>query len=160
MINSGDSCADTRLEIFLVEDNPCDVALFKQILRKSSVASSLTVVSDGITAIERLTEGTRPDAVFLDLNLPGKTGQEILAELKQHPTLTTIPIAVLTGSDDDKDREICNFLGADRYFSKAMALNDFFRLTSQITAFLQALKHGSANTASPECPVMPTAFGS
>jgi two-component system response regulator len=151
LIISGDSCSKARLEIFLVEDNPCDVVLFKQILRKSSVASFLTVVSDGTTAIERLEEGTRPDAIFLDLNLPGKTGHEILAELKESPALAAIPVAVLTGSDDHKDQEICKLLGAERYFSKAAALDDLVTLTLQIATFLQSLEHGSASTGLPGC---------
>lgn len=145
MAYSEASDSDARLEIFLVEDNPCDVVLFKQILRKSSVAYSLTVVSDGVTAVERLREGARPNTIFLDLNLPGKTGKEILAELKQTPELASIPVAVLTGSADAQDEQICNLLGADRYFTKAVALADFFLLTTQIAGFLQTLEIHSAS---------------
>lgn len=130
-----------KLAIVLVEDNPADVVLFRQILRRSSVDCSLTVFSDGATVVERLKERlSRPDVIFLDLDLPYKSGAEIVKELKQDLALATIPTAVLTGSDDARDRHTCATIGVDRYFSKAAVLQDFFALTAEIGLFLRNLR--------------------
>lgn len=141
-----DECGGrVRLEIFLVEDNPGDVVLFKQALRKSSVLYSLSVASDGVEAVRRLKETSesqppyRPDVVFLDLNLPGWSGAEILAQMKKDPQLAVIPVAILTGSELIQDRTACTALGVDAYFNKASALHDFFTLAKEIELFLQAL---------------------
>ena len=131
----------TRLSVFLVEDNPCDVALFRQILRKCSVEYSLIIVGDGIEAARRLKDPslTKPDVVFLDLNLPGKSGKEVLREMKADPCLSALPVAVLTASDDAEDYRVCKALGVDAYFNKAEALQDFFSLIAKIRAFVSNL---------------------
>jgi CheY-like chemotaxis protein len=134
------------IEILLVEDNPCDVILFRHILRKSSHAYSLTVVMDGAQAIQRLknsragNDAERPDVIFLDLNLPGESGAEVLAEMKADPVLSAIPVAVLTGSDHVRDRDTCTLLGVDAYFNKSAVLQDFFKLSSDIDSFLTSLQ--------------------
>ncbi len=133
-----------ELNIFLVEDNPSDVLLFKHALRQSSISYSLTVAKDGVEAIRRLKnpgghQAFQPDAVFLDLNLPGKNGAEILAEMKSDPNLAAIPVAILTGSDDPGDHATCAKLGASAYLNKAAALEDFFALMAEIKSFLLSL---------------------
>lgn len=138
-----DECGGrVQLEIFLIEDNPGDVVLFKQALRKSAVPYSLSVASDGVEAVRQLKEAAppyRPDVVFLDLNLPGWSGAEILAQMKKDPQLAVIPVAILTGSDLIQDRTACTALGVDAYFNKAVALQDFFTLTKEIDLFLSGL---------------------
>jgi CheY-like chemotaxis protein len=134
-----------RLDILLVEDNPGDVVLFKQALRNSAILCSLTVAMDGIQALQILTAQSesqplyKPNVVFLDLNLPGKRGAEILAEMKSDAALAAIPVAILTGSDHAEDRAICASLGASIYFTKAVALEDFATLTGEIESFLVTL---------------------
>ncbi len=133
-----------ELRIFVVEDNPVDVVLFRRILKKSSLAYSLTVVTHGNEAVERLKqlaagEGhDKPDVVFLDLNLPGLSGTEILAAMKNDPALAEIPVAVLTGSDQPSDLTTCRLLGVDAYFNKALAPEDFVALTCEIELFLRS----------------------
>lgn len=134
-----------ELGILLVEDNPGDVVLFKQTLRNSSILHSLSVAKDGAQAIEMLKARNgldvsyRPDVVFLDLNLPCKTGAEVLAEMKADPVLASIPVAILTGSDHEDDFAVCTALGVNAYFHKALALQDFRALASAIQAFLRDL---------------------
>ena len=77
--------------ILLVEDDPGDVMLIREALAEHKVANALSVVSDGVKAMEFLRrEGDyaaseRPGLVLLDLNLPRKSGTEVLAELKGDP---------------------------------------------------------------------------
>lgn len=146
----------TKLAILLVEDNPCDVVLFKQILRKCSSQYLLTIARDGLAALNELRQrsswgGERQfDVVFLDLNLPGKTGSEILAAMKADFALASIPVTILTGSDNANDYEICTSLGVDAYFNKASVLADFFTLVSGIDRFLANLGPQRAALNSPD----------
>ena len=133
-----------KLDIFLVEDNPCDVALFKQVMRRSSIAYALTVARDGAEAIQQLknrcaSDEYRPDVVFLDLNLPGKNGTEVLADIRSDTNLAALPVAILTGSEDPADRANCACIGIEAYFNKAIAVHDFFALAAEVELFLLRL---------------------
>ena len=73
------------IEILLVEDNPGDVRLTKEALKEGKVMNVLNTVEDGEEALAYLrrqgpyAQATRPDLVLLDLNLPKKSGREVLA---------------------------------------------------------------------------------
>ncbi|HZS54580.1 MAG TPA: response regulator [Bryobacteraceae bacterium] len=150
----------TQLNILLVEDNPGDVVLFKQALRNSAISYSLTVATDGVQATQMLNalpqccSSYKPDVVFLDLNLPGKRGAEVLAEMKNNTALATIPVAILTGSDHADDRAICTSLGANAYFNKAVVLEDFAILASEIISFLTGVMPASFSDSISFCPTI------
>jgi len=134
-----------RVEILLVEDNPADVVLFKHLLKKITVPSALTVVNDGAVALDAVrrfmsvSEVSSVRAVFLDLNLPGKHGFEILEQIKSDPILAGLPVAVLTGSEFIEDHANSLSRGADIFLNKAIMLNDFFGLAKQIEIYLLSL---------------------
>ena len=138
-----------RLSIFLVEDNPGDVALFRQILRNCPGEYTLIIAGNGIEAIARLknTSAGKPHIVFLDLNLPGKSGVEILTEMKADPLLSRMPVAVLTASEDIDDRRVCKALGVDAYFNKAEVLQDFFTLAANIQNLLSTVREAASSSA-------------
>jgi CheY-like chemotaxis protein len=95
--------------VLLVEDDPGDVLLVREALADHTAGKHLSVVNDGVEAMEYVrregayTDSSRPGLVLLDLNLPRKSGGEVLAELKGDPSLATIPVVVLTTSDSDED---------------------------------------------------------
>src|ERR1700689_3734498 len=97
------------LEVLLVEDSPGDVRLTREALKDAKVHINLHVATDGAEAMAFLKrEGghanvPRPDLILLDLNLPKKDGREVLAEIKQSPTLKSIPVVVLTTSPSEAD---------------------------------------------------------
>jgi len=99
----------TCAPILLVEDNRADAILTDRALRKNRIANELVVVETGADALDYLhrrngyRQAVRPAFILLDLNLPGVSGQEVLAELKAHETLRTIPVVVLTSSESDID---------------------------------------------------------
>src|SRR5512146_599102 len=93
------------IDILLVEDNPGDVRLAQEALKESKVRNRLFVVDDGVEAMAFLrkqgeyADAPRPDLVLLDLNLPRKSGREVLADMKKDPELRRIPVVVLTTSE-------------------------------------------------------------
>ncbi len=92
------------MEILLVEDNLADARLAIESLRDGQIKHRLTLICDGEEAYEFLTlEGRfarapRPDLILLDLELPKKSGRELLEEIKHDEVLRNIPVVVLTAS--------------------------------------------------------------
>lgn len=93
-----------NLVILLVEDNPGDVFMVREALEEAGIGYSLHVVSDGFKAMQFLrrqsdfSTAPRPDLVILDLNLPGKHGREVMAEMQADRNLAVLPVAVFTTS--------------------------------------------------------------
>lgn len=89
-------------EILLVEDNPGDVRLIREMLKEGAVNPTVHAVSDGSEAIDFLRrsgdygDAPRPDAILLDLHLPRMDGEEVLDELSEE--IRDIPVIVLSGS--------------------------------------------------------------
>ena len=96
-------------EILLVEDSPSDVLMTREALKGARILNVLHVVEDGAAAMDFLRRTgkysgmKRPHLVLLDLNLPKKTGHEVLAEMKSDPDLKTIPVVMLTTSKAEDD---------------------------------------------------------
>jgi len=129
------------IEILLVEDNPDDADLTLDALREGRVRNRVTVVEDGVEAMAYLRrEGKhqaapRPDLVLLDLNLPRKSGREVLAEIKQDPDLRRIPVVIMTSSDDEKDIVAAYNLHVNCYVTKPVDLDQFVRVVKSIEHF-------------------------
>lgn len=127
--------------ILLVDDNPADVGLTREVLAASTHHCNIHNVPDGEEAIAFLrrrgkyTEAARPDLVLLDLNMPRKGGRAVLAEIKTDPGLRTIPIVVFTTSDADNDITHSYELGANCYISKPGNLGDYFSAVQSIEEF-------------------------
>lgn len=122
------------IEILLVEDNPADVRLMKEALRDSKVRNDLHVVEDGVEAMaflrkeEAYSSAATPDIILLDLNLPRKSGLEVLAQVKRDEELKRIPIVVLTTSRADEDIVKSYDLHANCYISKPVDLEQFMHV--------------------------------
>jgi len=103
--------ADVRamLSILLVEDNLGDVFLVREALREAGFPHVLHVVRDGDAALAFLRaqpaegEQAKPDLIILDLNLPGKNGRQVLAEMQGEPRLRDLPVAVLSTSHSESN---------------------------------------------------------
>ena len=129
------------VEILLVEDNPGDVRLTVEALREGKVRNNLSVVRDGVEALEFLlrrgkyAEAPRPDLILLDLNLPRRDGREVLNEIKQHDELKTIPVVVLTTSSAEVDILKSYALHANCYITKPVDLEQFVSVVKSIDDF-------------------------
>ncbi|WP_135536366.1 response regulator [Halostella pelagica] len=111
-------------DILLVEDNPGDVRLTKEAFKDGSLANKLHVVGDGIEALDFLyqradyADAPKPDIILLDLNLPRKNGDEVLAEIDSEPDLSRVPVLVLTSSEAEEDVVKSYDLNANAYLTK------------------------------------------
>jgi CheY-like chemotaxis protein len=128
------------VRVLLVEDNPADVRLLREALSDGKVDIELSVAGDGEEAIERLLASIeepsrRPDLVLLDLNLPRKTGGDVLAEVKANPVLRRIPVIVLSGSAADHDVRQAYDLHANAYLRKPRDYLGLRQLVSEIERF-------------------------
>jgi chemotaxis family two-component system response regulator Rcp1 len=129
------------IEVLLVEDSPGDVRLTREAFKDAKVHINLQVVSDGAKAMEFLTRGgeyanaPRPDLILLDLNLPKKDGREVLEEIKENPTLKTIPVVILTTSSSEADILRSYQLHANCYITKPVGLEGFLTVVKSIDSF-------------------------
>jgi chemotaxis family two-component system response regulator Rcp1 len=129
------------IRILLVEDNPGDVRLTKEALKEAKVRNQLSVVDDGVAAMQYLrregehASAERPDLVLLDLNLPKKDGREVLEEIKQDPDLRRIPVVVLTTSRAEQDILRSYDLHANCYVTKPVDLDQFINIVKSIEDF-------------------------
>ena len=136
-----DSGSREAVEILLVEDNPIDVELTKNAFKKAVITNPLHVVNDGEAALDfvfargsfadRL-KARPPQLILLDLNLPKKSGLEVLREIKDDRRTQNIPVIILTVSDRDQDINECRRLGAETYIVKPVNFQNF----SKVTTFL------------------------
>jgi CheY-like chemotaxis protein len=128
-------------QVLLVEDDPGDVVLVREALADSGMAAELSVVRDGVEALQRLRDPARrlPDLVLLDLNLPRKDGREVLAEIRADPRLTALPVVVLSTSEAHSDVAGAYELRANAYVSKPAELDSFLRVVREIAHFFLAV---------------------
>ncbi len=129
------------IEILLVEDNLGDVRLTQEALKEGKVRNNLSVASNGEEALAFLrregqfTGAPRPDVILLDLNLPGKDGREVLAEIKTDPNFRRIPVVILTTSQAEQDILKTYDLHANCYVTKPVDLDQFIEMVKSIEDF-------------------------
>ncbi len=132
---------DRAINILLIEDNPGDIRLTKEVLKEGKIRNELNVVMDGEQAIQYLkktgefSHAATPDIILLDLNLPKKDGREVLSEIKADPLLMLIPVIVLTTSSAERD--ILNMYShhANCYITKPVDFNQFISVVKSIENF-------------------------
>lgn len=140
---------DRKLEILLVEDNPIYVKLlehaFKSVFKTPYIFRHLI---DGESAVRYLNSLTRkyprrkedlPAFVLLDLNLPGKKGMEVLAEVRSSVFFKEMPIIVLSSSDEKKEMEKCFELGAQAYYVKPIEYDQLEQLVEELQGLSNTL---------------------
>ncbi len=129
------------IEILLVEDSPSDTELTIEALKEARVRNHLSVVEDGVEALEflrrqgRYQQAPRPDLIMLDLNLPRKDGREVLAEIKADEQLRVIPVVVLTTSRAEQDVLRAYQLNANCYITKPVDFEQFLNVVRSIESY-------------------------
>jgi len=128
-------------EILMVEDNAGDVRMLVEAWKGGRVETQLTVLRNGEEALAFLRrEGPhrmapRPDLVLIDLNLAGRSGQGLLAEMKRDPHLRRLPVVVLSTSDAEHDIFQSYDLHANCYVVKPPGQERSFEVLRSIRDF-------------------------
>jgi chemotaxis family two-component system response regulator Rcp1 len=127
--------------VLLVDDSPGDVRLTREALKGAKIHVDLAVAQDGTEAMTFLMRqgehamAPRPDLILLDLNLPKKDGREVLKEIKESPTLKSIPVVILTTSASEADIRRSYMLHANCYITKPVDLDGFLAVVKSIDSF-------------------------
>jgi len=129
--------------ILLVEDNPNDIELTLEALSEYNLANEVVVARDGAEALDYLyrrgdyklrSEGN-PAVILLDLKMPKVDGLEVLKQVKTDGSLRSIPVVVLTSSNEEKDLVESYKLGSNAYVVKPVEFKDFVDAIKQLGAF-------------------------
>ncbi|RQG91625.1 response regulator [Natrarchaeobius halalkaliphilus] len=140
-MSTAGSTQPERAQILLVEDNPGDVRLTEEAFKRGRIDNDLHVASDGNEALDFLSQRgsyadvPRPDLILLDLNLPRTDGEEVLKELKDDPTLRSIPVIVLTSSRAEEDIARSYELHANAYLTKPVDPDEFIKTVRAFEKF-------------------------
>jgi CheY-like chemotaxis protein len=129
------------IEVLLVDDDENDVLMMREALRAARSSTRIQVLSDGSAVIPYLRRqgdhagASRPDLILLDLNLPGRNGSQVLADIKGDPDLRRIPVVVLTISGAEEDVLLSYDLHANAYVTKPVDLDSFLEAIRKIDEF-------------------------
>lgn len=131
----------THSEILLIEDNPDDAELTRIAFAEAGIDRQLVVVRDGAEALDYLFANGRhagrdvsqlPAIVLLDLNLPKLDGREVLQAIRGDARTRSLPVVVLTTSDEPFDVEATYALGVNSYIRKPVEFDQFVGVVKQI----------------------------
>lgn len=125
------------VHILHVDDSAADLELVADAFATIAADVSLSAALNGDEALTRLIEqsGTLPDLILLDLNLPLKSGRDVLRSLKSSPATRSVPVLVLTTSSAETDIRDAYELGASAFLTKPAGIQELRKLVSAITAF-------------------------
>jgi DNA-binding response OmpR family regulator len=117
-----------RADILIVEDHPTMREAMRLILEHEGF--DLREAPDGATAIAMVKERP-PDVMFLDLNIPGASGADVLAQLKADPTTRDVRVIIVTATGEE-GRDVVINLGADEYFTKPFSPTALLRTVDKV----------------------------
>jgi CheY-like chemotaxis protein len=130
-----------NIEILFAEDSVDDALLTIRVLRKSGLSNKLHHVKDGAEALDFIycrgeyssrNINEHPKVIFLDLKMPKVNGLEVLEKLKSDPDMKSIPVVILTSSNEDPDIEKSYALGANSYIVKPVDIDNFFQAIKEL----------------------------
>jgi CheY-like chemotaxis protein len=139
-------CGDSKvIDVLLVEDDEGDVLMTREAFEYHKIRNRLHVVSDGEQALQFLrkigtyADAPRPGLILLDVNLPRRSGLEVLAELKRDEDLLVIPVVMLTTSAAEEDIVRSYSLHANAFVTKPVDFEQFIEAIRQIDTFFLTL---------------------
>ncbi len=130
--------------IVIADDDPAHRLLTAKAFERSSLRNPVRQFEDGEDLLDYLlgrgrhvgeNPGSRPMIILLDLNMPRKSGLEVLAEIKAHPRLRRIPVIILTTSSEDRDIARSYDLGANSFVSKPVDFGQFSDAIRQLGGY-------------------------
>ena len=147
--------------ILLADDNGTDVTLTKRALQSADLRNPVHIVSTGQEVIEYLTgavharfTGARvPLLILLDLDLPDLTGFEVLEWIRTQETLSSVPVVIYTGSNNQSDSNRARHLGAHSYWVKPSSFEGLVQMVKLLKNEIGELEHAPVKAAArPSTP--------
>jgi CheY-like chemotaxis protein len=138
------------LLVLVLEDNRADLLLVREAVELYDLKLDIEAVSDGDMAvqfIDRLDENLEarcPSLILLDLNVPVKSGTEVLRHLRESQRCAHVPVLIMTSSDSPADRSETSRLGADGYFRKPLSYDDFMKIGEEMRKLLPQAPRASS----------------
>jgi len=139
---AGDEAAEPGV-VLLAEDDPADQELTRRAFEIGD-GPDLRIVEDGAAALDYLhrrgpfadpAASPRPLLVILDLNMPRMGGREVLRQMRRHPWQRSVPVVILTTSDQQEDIATAYALGANSYVTKPLGLREFDRAVGALREY-------------------------
>jgi CheY-like chemotaxis protein len=137
------------VHIILTEDDDGHAALVEKNLRRAGVANGFTRLRDGQEAIDYFhgpdaaavdASAVTTSVLLLDINMPRVDGVEVLRRLRADPRTATLPVIMLTTTDDPREVERCYQLGCNVYITKPVEYEPFVDAVKRLGLFLQVVK--------------------
>ena len=136
---------ENTIEIVLVEDNPAHVEMTLAALKERNLANNVRVLKDGAEALDYImnhvdcrpgqAEERQPKVILLDLKLPKVNGLEVLKRIRSDERTKSVPVVILTSSDEERDRIASYELGGNSYVVKPVNFDDFARAVAEIGCY-------------------------
>lgn len=129
------------ITILLVDDDVDCRLLVREAIDECKILNSVHEVSDGAEALDfvfrrgKFADAPRPGLIYLDLEMPGMGGQEVLKEIKSNPNLKDIPVVMMTGVCDEKQMALAAKNGANSYTIKPANAEQFLRTVLESTSY-------------------------
>ncbi len=139
----------TPITILLVEDDDGHARLLERNLRRGGIANRLVRVRDGQEAVDYLhrlepytdvAQYPDPNVIFLDVRMPRLDGFEVLERIKKHPQLMTMPVIMLTSTDNQREIDRAYELGANGYVVKPVNMDDFIDRIVKLGMFVGVIE--------------------
>lgn len=142
MITMSDGATETRVpRVIAVEDNPADARLIEEGIDAAGTELELQIIPNGQEAIKRLTaldpaeEKSHPDLILLDLNLPGKSGFDVLVAVRNDTAFQDVPIIIASSSENPEDIRRAYELSANAYVTKPPDPDEYIRMIDAAVDF-------------------------
>jgi DNA-binding response OmpR family regulator len=136
---------ENTIEIILVEDNPADVEMTLDALKERNLANKVHVLKDGAAAVSYILNNVdcrpghadehRPKLILLDLKLPKVDGLEVLRRIRSDERTKSVPVVILTSSNEERDRIASYKLGVNSYVVKPVDFEEFARAVAEIGCY-------------------------
>ncbi len=138
-MNSDPISQAARPQVYTIEDNPADVRLVEEGIDAAGTEIDLQVINNGRRAIDQLTgvepDERHPDLVLLDLNLPDKSGFEVLTVIRTETAFREVPVVVVSSSDNSADIKQAYAAAANAYVMKPADPDKYIQMVDSVVDF-------------------------